>query len=64
MAKIRVIVHTMGKSGPTTSNNHWSIYLILLGDDGSARANMSADYGDPEGVLKGLNTCALNSKTE
>lgn len=49
---LRVVVHTTGPAGPTTSDNHWSIYLRLADDDGSVRMNMAAEYGNPTGTLR------------
>ncbi|KAJ9253036.1 hypothetical protein DTO280E4_8389 [Paecilomyces variotii] len=50
--QVRVVVHTMGVSGPTTSDNHWSIYLVLPNNTGSIRINMRAEYEDPTGLLE------------
>lgn len=52
VVQIRVVVHTMGAAGPTTSDNHWSIYLILANNAGSVRINMRAEYGDSTGILE------------
>ncbi|KAJ6024658.1 hypothetical protein N7540_005455 [Penicillium herquei] len=53
ISHIRVVVHTMGSSGPRTSDNHWSIFLLIAGAQQSVRVNMSADldYDDPTGEL-------------
>ncbi|KAJ5701311.1 hypothetical protein N7488_008859 [Penicillium malachiteum] len=53
ISHIRVVAHTMGASGPTTSDNHWSIFLLIAGVEQSVRVNMSADldYDDPTGEL-------------
>lgn len=50
----RVVVHTTGWLGPPTpmSDNHWSVYLILLGGEHSVRLNMRANYGDVQGILE------------
>lgn len=47
---VRVVVHTTGAAGPNTSDNHWSIYLLIQGD-GSIRVNMRADPGYINGIL-------------
>ena len=47
---IRVVVHTEGAAGPTISDNHWSIYLLLHGG-GSVRINMRAERGYVNGIL-------------
>lgn len=52
VAQVRVVVHTTGASGPTSSDNHWSIYLVLANNAGSIRINMRAEYGDPTGILE------------
>ncbi|EEQ83372.1 hypothetical protein RJZ56_007390 [Blastomyces dermatitidis] len=47
VAKVRFVVHTMGKS-----RNHWSIYLILQGETSYVRLNMSlANGGDENGTF-------------
>jgi hypothetical protein len=48
---VRVVVHTLGPAGPTISDNHWSIYLLLADDQGSVRMNMRADPGYVNGTL-------------
>lgn len=48
---VRVVVHTAGAAGPTISDNHWSIYLLLHGG-GSVRINMRADPGYVNGILE------------
>lgn len=48
---IRIVVHTTGAAGPTISDNHWSIYLLLHGG-GSIRVNMRADPGNINGILE------------
>lgn len=48
---VRVVVHTLGPAGPTISDNHWSIYLILANGQDSVRMNMRADPGYVNGVL-------------
>lgn len=52
VTQVRVVVHTTGPAGPTTSDNHWSIYLILANNAGSVRINMRAEYDDPTGILE------------
>ena len=52
ISQIRVVVHTLGPAGPTISDNHWSIYLVLQNDEGSVRINMRAEYDDPTGILE------------
>jgi hypothetical protein len=52
VVQVRTVVHTTGASGPTTSDNHWSIYLILANNTGSVRINMRAEYGNPTGLLE------------
>ena len=52
VARIRVVVHTLGSVGPNSSDNHWSIYLIHQNGISSTRANMRADYGDQTGLLE------------
>jgi hypothetical protein len=47
---VRVVVHILGPAGPTTSDNHWSIYLVLA-NGGSVRMNMSAEPGYVNGTL-------------
>jgi hypothetical protein len=47
---VRVVVHTLGSAGPTISDNHWSIYLILDGGE-SVRINMTAEPGYIDGYL-------------
>lgn len=49
---VRVVVHTTGAAGPTISDNHWSIYLVLPEVGGSVRFNMMAEYGNPTGILE------------
>ncbi|KAJ5398539.1 hypothetical protein N7465_009028 [Penicillium sp. CMV-2018d] len=51
ISHVSVVVHTLGQAGPTTSDNHWSIYLILADNSGSVRVNMAAEYGDTTGHL-------------
>ncbi|KLJ11089.1 hypothetical protein EMPG_13609 [Blastomyces silverae] len=55
VAQVRVVVHTTGKASPTTSDNHWSIYLILQGNadspQESVRANMTSDLPHLTGKL-------------
>lgn len=53
---VRVVVHTTGWLGPGTpmSDNHWSIYLILAGNEGSVRLNMRANYGERDGIFECL----------
>ena len=48
---VRVVAHTLGAAGPNTSDNHWSIYL-LLDDHTSVRVNMRADPGYINGELR------------
>lgn len=48
---VRVVVHTLGPAGPTISDNHWSIYLLLAEGQGSVRMNMRADPGYMNGTL-------------
>lgn len=48
---IRIVVHTTGAAGPTISDNHWSIYLLLR-DGGSVRLNMRAEPGYVNGILE------------
>lgn len=48
---VRVVVHKLGSAGPTISDNHWSIYLLLADDQGSVRMNMRADPGFVNGNL-------------
>lgn len=48
---VRVVVHTLGPAGPTISDNHWSIYLLLAHGQGSVRMNMRADPGYVNGIL-------------
>ena len=50
--KVRVVVHTTGPAGPTTSDNHWSIYLLLGDNQGSVRINMRAEAGFINGILE------------
>lgn len=47
---VRVVVHTMGAAGPNTSDNHWSIYL-LLDSNTSVRINMRAEPDYVDGIL-------------
>jgi len=47
---VRVVAHTLGAVGPNTSENHWSIYL-LLADNTSVRVNMRAEPGYVTGEL-------------
>ncbi len=49
---IRIVVHTTGPAGPVTSDNHWSIYLLLAENGGSVRVNIRAEFGDPTGRLE------------
>lgn len=49
---VRVVVHTLGPAGPTISDNHWSIYLLLGNDQGSVRINMRAEPGYLNGILE------------
>ncbi|OAG34972.1 hypothetical protein AYO21_10859 [Fonsecaea monophora] len=49
---VRVVVHTSGPAGPTTSDNHWSISLVLVGSQGSIRINMRAEPGFIDGILE------------
>lgn len=48
---VRVVVHTLGPAGPSISDNHWSIYL-LLANNNSVRINMTAEPGFIDGTLK------------
>ena len=48
---VRVVVHTTGPAGPTISDNHWSIYLLLHAG-GSVRLNMAAEEGYINGTLE------------
>ena len=48
---VRIVVHTLGPAGPTISDNHWSIYLLLAEGQGSVRMNMRADPGYVNGTL-------------
>ena len=48
---IRIVVHTLGPAGPTMSDNHWSIYLLLANDQGSIRMNMRANPEEVTGIL-------------
>ena len=48
---VRAVVHTAGPAGPTISDNHWSIYLLLQAG-GSVRLNMRADPGFVNGILE------------
>lgn len=50
--QVRVVVHTLGPAGPVTSDNHWSIYLLLPNTGGSVRINMKAEYENPTGMLE------------
>ena len=49
--KVRIVVHSLGAAGPTMSDNHWSIYLLLENNQGSVRINMSARPGFIDGNL-------------
>jgi hypothetical protein len=49
VTQVRVVAHLSQDVGGI-SENHWSIYL-LLGDKGSIRMNMAAEYGDTTGTL-------------
>ena len=49
---VRVVVHTLGPAGPTISDNHWSIYLLLSGNEGSIRINMRAEPNFIDGILE------------
>ena len=49
--KFREVVHTLGPAGPSISDNHWSLYLILEPGQGSVRVNMRADPGYVDGIL-------------
>lgn len=51
VTKFREVVHTLGPAGPTTSDNHWSLYLILEPNQGSVRVNMRAEPGYIDGIL-------------
>lgn len=51
VSAIRVVVHTTGAAGPTISDNHWSIYLLLR-NGGSMRVNMRTDPGYVNGILE------------
>jgi repressor of nif and glnA expression len=42
ISKVGVVIHTMDPVSPNTSNNHWSIYLLLREGGGSIRVNMRA----------------------
>lgn len=42
VSHVRVVVHTLGPASPTTSDNHWSVYLILANGSGSVRVNIAA----------------------
>lgn len=33
------------------SDNHWSIYLIILGEEQAVRMNMTAEIRDPKGTM-------------
>src|SRR5947199_9274860 len=50
---VRVVAHTTGLRDPSiaTSDNHWSIFLILANNEGSVRINMRAELEDPTGIL-------------
>ena len=50
--KFREVVHTLRAAGPNTSDNHWSMYLILPPTQGSIRVNMRADPGYINGILE------------
>ena len=47
----REVAHTLGAIGPTISENHWSLYLILEPQQGSVRINMRAEQGYIDGIL-------------
>lgn len=49
--RVRVVAHTLGPAGPNTSDNHWSIYLLLAGN-ASIRINMAAEAGYIDGELR------------
>lgn len=49
--RVRVVAHTLGPAGPNTSDNHWSIYLLLAGN-ASVRVNMAAEPGYINGELR------------
>lgn len=49
--RVRVVAHTLGPAGPNTSDNHWSIYLLLIGN-ASIRVNMAAEPGFIDGELR------------
>lgn len=51
ITKFREVVHTLGAAGPNTSDNHWSLYLVLERDQGSVRVNMRAEAGFIDGIL-------------
>lgn len=49
--RVRVVAHTLGPAGLNTSDNHWSIYL-LLANNASIRVNMAAEPGYINGELR------------
>lgn len=38
---IRVVAHTLGAVGPNTSDNHWSIYMLL--DNNASELRITAE---------------------
>jgi hypothetical protein len=52
VSRIRVVVNTLGASGPTTSDFQWSMYLIFPNNTGSVRVNMRSEFGYPTGILE------------
>ena len=54
--KVRLVTHTLGEASPTTSDNDWSIFLIISekeNEEDSVRVNMSApDYEKLTGELQ------------
>lgn len=51
ITKSREVVHTLGPAGTTTSDYHWSFYLILEPNQGSIHVNMRAEPGYIDGIL-------------
>jgi hypothetical protein len=49
---VRVVLHTLGPAGPTIIDNHWSIYLLLAGNEGSIQINMTAEPDFINGILE------------
>lgn len=50
--KMRIVVHEEGDAWQNgMSDNHWSIFLVLAGNQGSVRMNMSATAEDTTGNL-------------